>query len=93
MNIKELVATFENGDKLVLTLKESTFAGYNSRKLWELFYAECLRAGDTLVYTACHTEYFPENAVSQAVQAFNTRRTSNNPVNESDQGFELSKIL
>lgn len=93
MNIKEMSATFENGDKLILTLKELKFAGYNFRKLWELFYAEKFMEHGNACYNAIQTEYFPEDCASQAIQAFNIRRTCNNPIHESDQGYDLNKIL
>lgn len=99
--IQTLRADFKNGDLLVLSLKESTFAGYKPALLWELSYYEKNKSVSerqdcepgTFYFTAHQTEYFPEIAVSSAKSAFNTRLSSSNPRNESDMGFSLNDIL
>lgn len=89
-NVKHIEAVFDNGDKLILTLKEgTTFVGHKPATLYELFYAEY--AGGH--YNVYQTEYFPKTEFGSANSAFNIRLSSNNPMNESDQGFHLDSIL
>lgn len=103
--VQSLKAEFKNGDLLVLSLKESTFAGYKPALLWELFYCERISGNhenvsddepvhpDPHFFNVHQTEYFPEIAVSAAKSAFNKRLTCSNPRNESDMGFSLNEIL
>ncbi len=89
-NIKHMEAVFNNGDKLILTLKEGTkFAGHNPATLYELFYAEYVDGH----YNVYQTEYFPKTEFGKASQAFNTRLTCSNPMNESEQGYPLNVLL
>ena len=99
--IKEIAATFDNGDMLLLQLKESTFAGYKPALLWELSYGE-LCQGESIwlegepgpsYYNAHQTEYFPASMYDTAKSAFNTRLTCSNPMHESDMGFSLDRML
>lgn len=105
-NIKHMEAVFENGDKLILTLREGTkFAGHKPATLYELFYSERVEGNhesvsddepiseDPHFYYVHQTEYFPKTEFGKAMSAFNTRLTCNNPRNESDQGFNLNQLL
>lgn len=99
--IKDITATFENGDVLVLSLKESTFAGYKPAVLWELFYGEkindAIEQHDKGSIGSCfnthQTEYFPASMYDTAKAAFNKRLTCSNPMHESDTGFSLERML
>lgn len=99
--IKEITATFENGDMLTLSLKDSTFAGFKTAKLFELTYGEKCEGLDDWQYGECgksyfeahQTEYFPATDFGNALSAFNKRLTCSNPMHESDMGWDLNKIL
>lgn len=99
--VKEITATFSNGDVLTLSLKDSTFAGFKPAKLFELIYGEKIEdpvdwenKGSTGSYFDAHqTEYFPVTEFGSALSAFNKRLTCSNPKNESDMGWDLDKIL
>ena len=100
-DITSIEATFKNGDKLILSLVPSTFAGYKPATLYELTYGEKIEdpvdwqnKGSTGSYfNAIQTEYFPETEFGKALSAFNKRLTCSNPKHESDMGWDLNKIL
>ena len=101
MKTTDIIATFENGDVLILSLKESTFAGFKPAKLFELAYGELIKdpvdwenkGSNGSYFNAIQTEYFPATEFGSALSAFNKRLTCSNPMNESDMGWDLDKIL
>ena len=101
MKVKDITVTFENGDVLTLSLRESTFAGFKPAKLFELIYGErhmretspSSYKEDPSYFETIQTEYFPATEFSSALSAFNKRLTCSNPKNESDMGWDLNKIL
>jgi hypothetical protein len=88
-NVNYVEAVFTNGDKLVLILRTSTFAGFKPKALFELFYAEYAGAS----YDVYHTEYFPATEFSKAMYAFNIRMTCGNPMQECNHGYPLDALL
>ena len=87
--IKEIIAVFENDDVLVLSCKESTFAGYKPERIFELKFGEKTSEG----FNAYQTEYFPITCFDAAKIAFNKRLNSSNPSHESDTGWSLDQML
>lgn len=105
MKIKHIEAVFDNGDKLILTLKQVKFFGYTGNTLYELFYAERVegRHDDDLIgdilndgdhyFNVHQTEYFPETQFDKALYAFNTRLECIDPTSATEQGFSIDDIL
>ncbi len=99
--INQLVATFENGDQLVLSLNRSKLIGYETANIFELTYSEKIedspdwqnKGSSGSYFNPTNTEYFPESCFGDALSAFNKRLTCSNPMNESDLGWDINKIL
>ena len=92
MNFKDISATYENGDKLMLKLVPCNLAGYQLSNVWHLFYAEKI-SDDVKGLSVIQPEYFPEKNSDHARQAFNQRLTFSNPQLESGLGYNLNDIL
>lgn len=99
--IDELACTFSDGNKVVLSLSEHTFAGYLPCRLWSLSYLERVegRYDDDLQVTqgehyfnVCQTEFFREQDRTSAIAAFVVRYRSSHPMRATGLGGGVDDV-
>jgi hypothetical protein len=98
--ILSLVATFENGDQLDLTLeKQAQYGTYLPADIWVLTYSERYEGsydGSTSeghYFMTTQSEYFPAEEPALAKAAFNIRLLSNTPAKSSGRGLRMRDFL
>lgn len=104
IKVKAITAEYENGNILMLQLKEKSFAGNKPVAVWEISFGEKIPGNhenvtddeppteDPHFFNIHQCEYFPQSLFDEAKKAFDVRLKYNTPWHLSCRGYSFNQI-